>query len=83
MRHKNTIKPLFGLLGILIPAVGAEFTDQVTSIALPDVLGGFAISHDPGSWTVSLPVTSEVIGRPWPHSAADPGGPARGSALSR
>ena len=65
---KDKIKPLVGLLGILIAAIGAEFNDEVTAVALPDVLGGFALSHDPGSWVSSLYVTGEVIGlafSPW------------------
>ena len=64
----DKIKPLFGLLGILIAAIGAEFNDEVTSIALPDVLGGMSISHDPGTWVDSLYVTGEVMGlvsSPW------------------
>ena len=56
------------MLGILIAAIGAEFNDSVISAALPDVLGGFALSHDPGTWVDSLYVTGEVIGlasSPW------------------
>ena len=65
---KDKVKPLVGLLGILIAAIGAEFNDQVTAASLPDVLGGFALGHDPGTWVGSLYVTGEVMGlcaSPW------------------
>ena len=65
---KSKIKPLFGLLGVLVAAISAEFNDQVASIALPDVLGGLSLSHDPGTWVDSLYVSAEIIGlciSPW------------------
>lgn len=61
-------KPLFGLLGVLIAALAAEFNDQVVSIVMPDLLGGLNISHDPGTWLESLYVAGEVVGMcfaPW------------------
>jgi DHA2 family multidrug resistance protein len=62
------IKPLVGLGGILIAAMTSEFNDQVTSIALTDVRGALGISHDPGTWIVSLYVSAEIVGMatsPW------------------
>jgi DHA2 family multidrug resistance protein len=62
------IKPLIGLGGILIAAMTSEFNDQVTSIALTDVRGALGISHDPGTWIVSLYVSAEIVGMaisPW------------------
>ena len=65
---QDKIKPLFGLLGVLVAAISAEFNDQVASIALPDVLGGLSLSHDPGTWVDSLYVSAEIVGlalSPW------------------
>ncbi|WP_419728033.1 MFS transporter [Lichenicola sp.] len=62
------MRPFLGLLGILIAAIGSEFNDQVTSIALGDVTGGLGLSHDPGTWFESLYVSAEVVGMalsPW------------------
>jgi DHA2 family multidrug resistance protein len=62
------IKPLIGLGGVLIAAMTSEFNDQVTSIALTDVRGALGISHDPGTWIVSLYVSAEIVGMaisPW------------------
>ena len=62
------IKPLLGLLGILIAAMTAEFNDQVTSLALVDIRGALGISYDPGTWIQSLYVSAEIIGMavsPW------------------
>ncbi len=62
------IRPLIGLLGVLIAALTSEFNDQVTSIALVDVRGGLGISSDAGTWLTSLYATGQVIGMgfsPW------------------
>jgi MFS transporter, DHA2 family, multidrug resistance protein len=62
------IKPLFGLGGVLIAAMTAEFNDQVISIALTDVSGALGISHDCQTWIESLYVSAEIIGMaisPW------------------
>jgi DHA2 family multidrug resistance protein len=56
------IKPLFGLVGMLIAAMTSEFNDQVTSVALADIRGALGISHDPGTWIQSLYVSAEIIG---------------------
>lgn len=62
------VRQLIGLLGVLIAAMTSEFNDQVTSIALRDVQGGLAISHDPGTWIQSLYISAEIVGMavsPW------------------
>jgi DHA2 family multidrug resistance protein len=62
------IKPFFGLGGVLIAAMTAEFNDQVVSIALADISGGLGISHDSRTWIESLYVSAEIIGMaisPW------------------
>jgi DHA2 family multidrug resistance protein len=62
------IKPLFGLIGVLIAAMTSEFNDQVTAIALTDVRGALGISHDSGTWIESLYVSAEIVGMaisPW------------------
>lgn len=56
------IKPLIGLVGVLIAALNVEFNDGVTSAALIDVRGGLGISHDPGTWLTNLFAVGEVIG---------------------
>jgi DHA2 family multidrug resistance protein len=48
--------------------MASEFNDQVTSIALTDVRGALGISHDSGTWIVSLYVSAEIVGMaisPW------------------
>ena len=62
------MKPLIGLLGVVIAAISAEINDQVSSVALPDISGGLSLSHDPATWFSSLYVTAEVMGMalsPW------------------
>jgi len=62
------IKPLFGLLGVLIAALAAEFNDQVVSLVLPDMRGALGVSHDPGTWLESLYICGETVGMcfaPW------------------
>lgn len=62
------IKPLIGLLGVLLAAMTTEFNDQVTSIALVDIRGALGISYDPGTWIQSLYVSAEIVGMalsPW------------------
>src|ERR1700743_333462 len=50
------------LLGIVLAALTAEFNDGVTSAAIDDVLGGFGISHDAGTWFESLYASGQLIG---------------------
>ena len=62
------IKPLFGLVGVLIAAMTSEFNDQVTALALIDVRGALGIGHDSGTWIESLYVWAEIVGMaisPW------------------
>ncbi|MHC1480240.1 MFS transporter [Frateuria aurantia] len=62
------IRPLLGLLGVLIAALAAEFNDQVVGVVMPDLLGALGVSHDAGTWLDSLYVSGEVVGMcfaPW------------------
>jgi DHA2 family multidrug resistance protein len=62
------MRPLIGLLGVVVAAISSEFNDQVSSIALPDTAGGLGFSHDTGTWFGSLYVTAEIVGMaisPW------------------
>lgn len=74
MRYRSAIvrgdrmRPFLGLIGILLAAITSELNDQVTSIALPDILGGLGLSHDPGTWIESLYGTAQLVGlasSPW------------------
>ncbi len=59
---------MLGLIGIVIAAMSSELNDQVASVALPDIRGGFGISSDPGTWFESLYVSAEIVGAgisPW------------------
>ena len=56
------MKPILGLLGILLAALTVEFNDLVTSISLADVSGGIGIGHDPETWLVCLYAIGQVIG---------------------
>ncbi len=62
------VKPLVGLAGVLVAAITAEFNDQVSALALPDIQGGFGISHDPATWIESLYYSAQIFGlaiSPW------------------
>ena len=61
-RAQVTLKPLLGLLGVLLAALTVEFNDGVVGAALADVRGGLGISSDPGTWLTSLFSTGQVIG---------------------
>ncbi len=56
------LRPLLGLFGVITAAIGAEFNDQVASIAGGDISGGLGLSHDPATWFDSLYVSAEVFG---------------------
>lgn len=56
------MKPLLGLLGVLLAALTVEFNDGVVGGALIDVRGGLGISSDPGTWLTSLFASGQVIG---------------------
>ena len=55
------LKPLLGLLGVVIAACTVGFNDTVLSSALPQVQGHLGISHDPGTWLTSLYASGQVI----------------------
>ncbi len=57
-----TLKPLLGLLGVLLAALTVEFNDGVVGTALIDVRGGLGVSSDPGTWFTSLFSSAQVIG---------------------
>ena len=62
------IRPLLGLLGVVIAALTAEFNDGVSGAALPDIRGGLGIDLDQGTWLTSLYAIGQVIGMslsPW------------------
>ncbi len=56
------LKPLLGLLGVLLAALTVEFNDGVVGAALIDVRGGLGISSDPGTWLTSLFSSGQIIG---------------------
>jgi MFS transporter, DHA2 family, multidrug resistance protein len=67
-REKMSMKPLLGLLGVLIAAMSSEFNDTVTSTALVDIRGALGIDYDSGTWIESLYSTGLAIGMafaPW------------------
>ena len=62
------IKPLIGMLGVLVTAMASEFNDQVTTIAIADVRGGLEIGIDTGTWVSSLYDSAQIVGMatsPW------------------
>ncbi|ACL61216.1 MFS transporter [Methylobacterium nodulans] len=62
------LKPLIGLLGVLVAALNAQFNELVMAAALADVRGAFGISHDPGLWIGSVYASGVVFGMalgPW------------------
>jgi DHA2 family multidrug resistance protein len=62
------MRPLIGLLGVLIAAMSSEFNDTVTSTALVDIRGSLGIDYDAGTWIESLYSAGLAIGMafaPW------------------
>lgn len=62
------LRPLIGLLGVLVAALSAEFNELVMATALVDVRGALGISHDPGLWIESLYASGLAFGMalaPW------------------
>ena len=51
-----------GLLGVIVAALGSQLNDGVSSIALRDILGGMGLSHDPGTWFLSLYLSGSCLG---------------------
>lgn len=62
MKRPMKMSPILGLMGILLAALTAEFNDGVTSTSIADVQGGLGISHDQGTWLISLYATAQTIG---------------------
>lgn len=63
-----SMRPLIGLLGVLIAAMSSEFNDTVTSTALVDIRGSLGIDYDAGTWIDSLYSAGLAIGMafaPW------------------
>jgi DHA2 family multidrug resistance protein len=63
--NSTTIKPLFGLLGVLVAAISADLNEFVSAAALIDVRGALAISTDTGRWIDSLYITGSALGMPF------------------
>src|ERR1700757_5027982 len=69
-KHMNStnIRPLIGLLGVLVAALSADLNEFVSAAALTDFRGAIGISADPGRWIDSLYVTGTALGMafaPW------------------
>ncbi len=54
--------PFIGLAGIIVAAMSVELNGSVSSLALPDVMGGLGLSHDAGLWFTSLYSSGQVLG---------------------
>ena len=66
--NSTNIRPLVGLLGVLVAALSADLNESVSAAALIDVRGTLGISADPGRWIDSLYVTGTALGMafaPW------------------
>jgi DHA2 family multidrug resistance protein len=62
------IRPLLGLLGVLLAATSADLNEIVSAVALNDVRGALGISYDLGLWIESLYVSGMALGMafaPW------------------
>jgi MFS transporter, DHA2 family, multidrug resistance protein len=62
------IRPLLGLLGVLLAAMSADLNEFISEMALNDVRGALGIGYDPGLWIESLYITGMAIGMafaPW------------------
>jgi len=66
--NSTNIRPLLGLLGVLVAALSADLNEFVSAAALIDVRGALGVSADPGRWIDSLYVTGTALGMafaPW------------------
>ena len=64
------IRPLVGLLGVLLAAMSADLNEYVSLTTLTDVRSALGVSYDPGLWIASLYVTGTSVGMafaPWPR----------------
>ena len=62
------IRPLIGLLGVLLAAMSADLNEFVSLTTLTDLRGALGISYDPGLWIDSLYVSGAAVGMafaPW------------------
>ena len=62
------IRPLIGLLGVLLAAMSADLNEYVSLTTLTDVRGALGVSYDPGLWIASLYITGVSVGMafaPW------------------
>ena len=62
------IRPLIGLLGVLLAAMSADLNEFVSLTTLTDVRGALGVSYDPGLWIASLYITGAAVGMafaPW------------------
>ena len=62
------IRPLVGLLGVLLAAMSADLNEYVSLTTLTDVRGALGVSYDPGLWIASLYITGVSVGMafaPW------------------
>ncbi|GBQ21307.1 MFS transporter [Tanticharoenia sakaeratensis] len=62
------VRPLIGLAGMIVLAMGNELNETVSDAAIGDVSGGLGFSHDPGTWYQSLYTSAEICGMafaPW------------------
>lgn len=56
------IRPLIGLLGVVIGVAFSELNDQLANIALPDIAGGLGIGMEAASWLNSIYLVGVVLG---------------------
>lgn len=57
-----TVRPLLGLLGVLVAVMAGDTNDQVTALALADIRGALKIGHDAGTWIDSLYLSAQPVG---------------------
>jgi MFS transporter, DHA2 family, multidrug resistance protein len=61
-------RPLIGLAGVITLAMATELNEQVSAQALPNIIGGLGMSHDPGTWFTSVFSSAVIMGMaiaPW------------------
>ncbi|MBB5360036.1 DHA2 family multidrug resistance protein [Rhodanobacter sp. ANJX3] len=59
---------LTGLAGVLLAVVIAQLNDHVTEVAMPDILGALGVSHDAGTWLITvyqITQVSAMMFAPW------------------
>jgi len=62
------LRIMTGLIGILLASLVAGLNEHVTDIAMSDIRGAMAISHDEGSWLTTLYEAAQVAAMafaPW------------------